>query len=99
MANNDRDPSITFVSKAGEGRRLCTILRCPFLAPIHTNFEGEARALKPNFSVKIFQKVPKNAFLSCFFSKFCLRREKFGYNKVFLLLRENLENEFIQKKV
>ena len=42
-------------------------LRAPS-APIYTNFEGGGGApIKRNFLVNIFQKVPKNAFLACFF--------------------------------
>ena len=41
-------------------------LKAP-LAPIFINFEGEARTEKSYFLVRIFQKVCKNAFLSCFF--------------------------------
>ena len=62
-----------------KGSPLCTILRYPFLvmdpknflkvplAPIYTNFEGERAPKKRKFLVKIFQKVPENAFLACFF--------------------------------
>ena len=83
------------------------ILRFPYLvadpkkfpkapsAPIYTNFEG----------VKIFQnvgqnfpKVPTNAILDCFFSKFCLRREKLDQNRVFLLLWESSDNQFGRPK-
>ena len=58
---------------------LCTILKYPYLVtepkiflkapltPICTNFEGEARAEKRVFLVKIFQKLPKNAFFGLFF--------------------------------
>ena len=35
--------------------------------PIYTNFEGERAPKKRSFLVKIFQKVPKNAFFDCFF--------------------------------
>ena len=57
---------------------LCTILRYPFLgtdpkiflkassAPIYTNFEGEARAEKRAFLVKIFQKRLKMPFWPVF---------------------------------
>ena len=41
-------------------------LKAP-LAPIYTNFEGGVRAKKRNFLVKIFHKVPKNAFFGSFF--------------------------------
>ena len=51
------------------------------------------------FRSKFSKKCLRTHFCPVFFSKLCLRRKKFGYNKVFLLLRENLENEFIQKKV
>ena len=42
------------------------VLKAPW-APIYTNFEWGARAEKKLFFVKIFQKVPKNAFLGLFF--------------------------------
>ena len=57
---------------------LCTILRYPFLgtdpkfflqassAPIYTNFEGEVRAKKRAFLVKIFQKCLKTPFWPVF---------------------------------
>ena len=39
------------------------------LAPIYTNFDGEsAPKKKRDFFVNIFQKVPKNGFLDCFFN-------------------------------
>ena len=40
------------------------------LAPMYTNFEGERAPKKPNFLVKIFQKVFKNGFFDLFFQKF-----------------------------
>ena len=49
-------------------------------APIYTNFEGERAPKKRNFFAKIFQKVPKNGFLTVF-SKICLRRRKFCQNR------------------
>ena len=58
----------------------CTILRHPFLvtdpriflkahlAPVYENFEGGSAHRKiRNFLVKIFQKLPKNAFFGLFF--------------------------------
>ena len=71
---------------------LCIILRYPYLvmdpkiflkaplAPLYTNFEGGAE--KVRFFVKYFHKVPRNAFFSFFFSKFCLRRRKFDQNSL-----------------
>ena len=65
-----------------KGSPLCTILRYPFLADGPKFFSkgafdaksyyiwGGARAKKRNFLVKIFQKVPKNAFFGLFFQKF-----------------------------
>ena len=44
-------------------------LKAP-LAPIYTNFEGERAPKKHIFFVKIFQKVPKNGFLTVFSKKF-----------------------------
>ena len=41
-------------------------LKAP-LAPIYTYFQGEGAPKKTRFFVKIFQKVPKNGFLTCFF--------------------------------
>ena len=60
-----------------KGSAVCTILRYPFWVtdpkiflkapsgPIYTNFEYITRF----FFVKIFQKVPKNAFFGLFFFK------------------------------
>ena len=46
-------------------------------APIY--LMGEREPKKRNFLVKIFQKVPKNAFLDCFFfQKFACNAESFG---------------------
>ena len=45
---------------------------------------GGVRAKKRDFFIKIFQKVPKNAFCWPVFSKLCLRRRKFGENGIFL---------------
>ena len=42
------------------------VFKAPW-APIYNNFEWGARAEKKLFFVKIFQKVPKNAFLGLFF--------------------------------
>ena len=74
-----------------KGSPLCTILRNPYLfenpknyskspsASIYTNFEGGARAKKNAFFlIKIFQKVPKNAF----------KRRNLDQNKVFFYLEE-----------
>ena len=53
-------------------------LKAP-LAPIYTNFEGGARAKKKrNFSVKVFQKVPKNAFFGLLFQNFACGAENFA---------------------
>ena len=38
----------------------------PKIFLIYTNFEGERAPKKNAFFVKIFQKVPKNGFLTCF---------------------------------
>ena len=58
---------------------LCTIFQNPFLvmdpkkilkaplAPIFINFEGERAQKKRVFLVKIFQKMPTNAFFGLFF--------------------------------
>ena len=54
---------------------------------------GGARAEKTRFFIKIFEKVPKNAFFGLF-SKICLRRTNFSQNRVFLLLWESSENQF-----
>ena len=43
--------------------------------PIYTNFEGERGPKKRNFLVKIFQKVPKNAFFGLFFQIFACGAE------------------------
>ena len=62
-----------------KGSPLCIIFQNPFLvvdsknflkapmALIYTNFEGERAPKKRDVLVKIFEKVPKNAFLACFF--------------------------------
>ena len=56
-----------------KGSPLWYLLRNPFLkapwAPKYTNFEGERAPKNRDFLVKIFQKVPKNAFLDYFFQK------------------------------
>ena len=39
-------------------------------APKYTNFAGGALAEKTQFLVKIFQKLPKNAFLTFIFQNF-----------------------------
>ena len=44
-------------------------LKAP-VAPIYTSFEGGARVEKRDFLVKIFQKVPKNAFFGLFFQNY-----------------------------
>ena len=62
-------------------------------APIHTNFEGERAPKKRDFFVKIFQKVPKNGFLTVF-SKICLRRRKFCQNRGKTVLWESSKNQF-----
>ena len=51
------------------------------LAPKYTNFEGERAPKKRNFLVKNFQKVPKNAFFACFFSKILPAGQKFWPNQ------------------
>ena len=38
-------------------------------APTYTNFKVERAPLKSKFLVKMFQKVPMNAFLAFFFQK------------------------------
>ena len=60
-------------------------------APIYITFEGGARAKKRKFLVKIFQKVPKNAF-------FGQRRRKFGRKWVFKVVCESPENQFRRSK-
>ena len=50
-------------------------------------FEGEARTEKCDLLVKIFQKVPQNAFLACIFSAEHIIWPKQG----FLMLWESLE--------
>ena len=59
---------------------------------------GSARQKKNNFFVKIFQKVLKNGFLTCFFQKFACGTEIFYQNSVFLVLKESSENPFGQPK-
>ena len=59
---------------------------------------GSARQKNAFFFVKIFQKVPKNGFFDLFFQKNCLRRRKFGQNRVFLLLWESSENQSVRPK-
>ena len=58
---------------------------------MYTYFKGGVR----NFLVDIFGR---NAFLACFFSKFCLRRRNFGQNRDFLVLWESSENQFGRPK-
>ena len=45
-----------------------------------------------------FPKMPKNAFLACFFLKICLRLKKFGRSRVFVVLSESSENQFGRPK-
>ena len=62
---------------------------------IFTTFEGGKR----NFLVKIFQKVPKNAFFDCFFSsKICLRRRKFCQSRGKTVFWESSKNQFGRPK-
>ena len=46
-------------------------------------------------AIKIFQKVPKNAFLAGF-SETCLWRGKFRQNGVFIVIWESSENQFVR---
>ena len=83
---------------------MCTVLKYPFLvtdpksflkapsvtdpksflkAPKSIKFEGRAR-------VKIFQKVPKNAYFGLFFQNFAWCDQ----TRDFLLLWKSLENQF-----
>ena len=71
-----------------------TFLKVPS-APHHINFEGEHTPKKRNFLVKNFQKVSKNAFFWPVFSKFFLRRRKFGYNEVFIVIQQSSENQLV----
>ena len=49
---------------------------------------GGERALKTRnyFLINIFQKLPKNAFLACFFKIFPAARRKFGLDGVFIVI-------------
>ena len=67
------------------------------LAPIYTYFKGERAPKKRNFLVKIFQKVPKNAFLACFF-KILPAAQKFGPKHGLLSDWESSENLFDRPK-
>ena len=44
-------------------------------APIYANFEGECAPKKRNFLVKLFQKLPINAFFGLFFQNFACGAE------------------------
>ena len=70
-------------------------LKAP-LEPIFAYFKGGTRAEKRDFSVDIFQKVPKNAFLAFF--KICLRRRTFYQIKVFIVVWESSEKQFGRPK-
>ena len=67
------------------------------LAPIYTNFEGERAPKKTLFFVKIFQKLPKNGFLTVF-SKICLRCRKFCQSRGKTVLWESSKNQFGRPK-
>ena len=59
---SDASKSISFLLKPTDP---IIFLKAPW-APIYTNFEGERAPKKTDFFVKIFQKVPKNGFLTVF---------------------------------
>ena len=65
---------------------------------IYTNFEGERAPKKRDFFVKIFQKLPKNGFFDCFFSKICLRRRKFCQIRGKSVLWKSSKNQFGRPK-
>ena len=62
-------------------------------------FEGE-HAPKKNaiFWSEFSKKCLKTPFSDCFFSKFCLRRRKFGQNRDSTVLRESSKNQFGRPK-
>ena len=64
------------------------------------DFEGgSARRKTRIFLVEIFQKVPKNAFFTCFFlKKFACGSENFSLNRVLILFWESSENQIDQPK-
>ena len=84
---------------------LCTILRYPFWltdlknfpkAPLAPIYFRERAPKKRNFLVKIFQKVPRNAFLACFLKNLPAVQKK--WSKWGSNLRESSENQFGRPK-
>ena len=62
------------------------VLKAP-LAPIYTNFEGGARAVKTRFFGRHFpKKKPRRLFW--LFSKIRLRRRKFVQIRVFIMVED-----------
>ena len=72
-------------------------LKAP-LAPIYTNFEGERAPKKRDFLVKIFQKVPKNAFFGLFFQIFACGAKNFAKTGTKPCIRESSKNQFGRPK-
>ena len=62
-------------------------LKAP-LAPLNTNIEGERAPKKKDLFVKIFQKVPKNGFLTCFFKNLPAAQKIWPKQGLFTALEE-----------
>ena len=71
---------------------LKTFLRAP-LAPIFTNFEGRARAEKPNFWSKFSKKCIKTLFMACFLKKLPAAKKIWSI-RGFIVIWESSENQY-----
>ena len=67
-------------------------------APIHTSFEGGARAEKTRSFGKHFSKVSKNAFFGMFFFKILAAVQKIWPKQGILVLLECSQNQFGQPR-
>ena len=56
--------------------------------------KGERAPKNAIFLVKVFQKMPKNAFLACFSQNFACGAEFFFQIWVFIVISESSENQF-----
>ena len=54
-------------------------------APIFFKFKRVRAPKKRNFFINIFQKVPKNGFMTCFFKNLPVMQIFFGKNRLFVL--------------
>ena len=68
------------------------------MAPIYTSFEGGRAPKKRNFLVKIFQKLPKNAYFGLFFPNFACRAENLAQIGIKQCFGKSSENQFGRPK-